>query len=253
MSTSPTLTIALFGATGGTGLSVLKNLLAANYTVRVLARTPSKLSNFSSNCPNLTIIKGDIRSLPSLKETLLSNGRVVDLVISAIGMVFQRQGLKFSSVDTYICEDGTRHIISALTELETKSKPDVQLPEGGTRLILLSTTGISETGRDIPVAMVPLYHWLLSIPHKDKKKMEDLVVASKRRFVIVRPSLLMDGKEQGMKKVRVGVATPGKKLDEGKLEIGYTINREDVGRWIVEKCVKEDGKNWEGKFVTLTY
>ncbi len=39
------------------------------------------------------------------------------------------------------------------------------------RVIAISSTGI-DNRRDIPVTMIPLYHWLLAQPHADKKNME---------------------------------------------------------------------------------
>jgi nucleoside-diphosphate-sugar epimerase len=167
-------TVAIFGATGGTGLSVLKNCLAAGHAVNVLARTPSKLTSLSSQYPNLHIIQGDIHSIPSVKETLLTpsstanrNERaVVDVVVSGIGMVLQRKGIHFTSADTSICETGTHNILAALSELESSSLAPV-IPTGGPKLVLLSTTGISSKSRDVPIAMLPLYHWLLAVPHAD--------------------------------------------------------------------------------------
>ena len=102
--------------------------------------------------------------------------------------------------------------------------------------------------------MIPLYHWILAVPHADKKKMEDLVVASGRKFVLVRPSLLFDGEAKGLDHVKTGIEIPGNK-EEGKHAVGYTIRREDVGKWIFEECVRDNKRwgKWEGKCVSLTY
>ena len=113
-------------------------------------------------------------------------------------MVLQRKGLSFGSRDPTICEDGTKAILSALLELEVEGKLSKE-----PSLILLSTTGISDK-RDIPVAMMPLYHWMLSMPHKDKKKMEDVMISGegrRRKWVLVRPSLLIDGEAKGLREV----------------------------------------------------
>lgn len=200
------------------------------------------------------MIKGDIRDIPSIKETLTTNNRIVDIAISSIGMVFRRQGFGFAPGDTHICEDGTKHILSALSEIEEEAK--IEVPNGGPQLVLLSTTGISDKGRDIPVAMVPLYHWMLSTPHIDKKKMENLVVHSGRKWIIVRPSFLGNGSGKGMGRIRTSTELPSASAEQQKaagVAIGYTIDREDVALWIVEECVKGDATKWEGKAVTLTY
>jgi hypothetical protein len=127
--------------------------------------------------------------------------------------------------------------------------------EKGPRLVFLSTTGISDAGRDIPLAMVPLYHWVLFTPHKDKKRMEELVVECERRWVLVRPSLLVDMRQKGPEFVRVGIEVPGVAIEKRveKKEVGYTITRADVGCWIYEECIKGDGGKWEGKMVSITY
>lgn len=240
---SPKPTVAIFGATGGTGLAALNLCLSAGHSVRVLARTPSKLSSLSAQYPNLSILQGDIHDIASIKETLLQDGKVVDVVISAIGMTLQMKGLSFKSLDPHICETGTRNIISALDSLPS--------PVNNPLLVLLSTTGISSKSRDIPLAMIPMYHWVLPVPHADKKKMEELVIESGRRWVLVRPSFLVDGEAKGLDGVRVGVDVPAEEKEE-KREVGYTIRREDVGLWIFEECIKGNKKDWEGKCVSLT-
>lgn len=116
--------------------------------------------------------------------------------------------------------------------------------------MLLSGTGITKTGRDIPLAMEPLYA-LLAVPHVDKQKMEELVVRSGRRWVLIRPSFMVDVKQRGLEAVRVGVEIPGEKVH--KRVIGYVVARADVGGWIFKECVKGDGGKWEGKMVSLTY
>jgi hypothetical protein len=254
MSSSTTTslpTIALFGGTAGTGLAFLKLALAAGYQINILARTPSKLSSLSSQYPNLHIIQGDIRSIAALKACLVINNRLVDVVVSSIGMALVRKGLGFTSEDQHICEEGTKCILQALGEVEAEGK--VTKSVNGPKFAVLSTTGISEKARDIPIAMVPFYHWVLHVPHADKKKMEEALKASGRRFVAVRPSFLIDGEPKGLEHVRT--STEGGEKD-GETAIGYVIKRDDVARWVFEECVRggeQKWNKWEGKMVTLTY
>jgi len=75
-------TIAIFGATGGSGSEILAAALNQGYLVRIMIRNPSKLSVLSlAEHPNLTVLKGDINSLETIKETV----RGADYVISAVG------------------------------------------------------------------------------------------------------------------------------------------------------------------------
>ncbi len=73
-------TVALLGATGMVGSYVLRETLARGYSVRVLARNPAKLEEFSGR---ITSVQGDARD-PAVVEELL---RGADVVISALGPV----------------------------------------------------------------------------------------------------------------------------------------------------------------------
>lgn len=87
--------------------------------------------------------------------------------------------------------------------------------------------------------MIPLYHWLLPIPHADKmmeKVLEAEVKGGEQEsviegFISVRPSLFANKPPVGVGSIRVGVERDGKS-DKGA--IGYSISREDVGGWIFE-------------------
>jgi NAD(P)H-binding len=294
MSSSTKPSVAIFGATGGTGLSTLRQCLASSLAVNVLVRQPSRLLSllsFTSAPPNLTMVTGSVRDASAVKSTLRNpDGSLVDIVISLIGFAPNpsAKGLSFDlfqGADRSICRDGTQLIVECIAELKAEagaatSSTSAALPTGaGPVLVVLSTTGISHVGRDIPLLVVPLYHMLLSPPHKDKRAMEDYLrslssttspssSASAQKWVIIRPSLLRgDGKgEPSKKKVRVGIEQNGK--FESKA-IGYSITREDVANWIYRNIIVTEGDGatgsgsggakgkggdeWVGKCVTLTY
>jgi hypothetical protein len=155
-----------------------------------------------------------------------------------------------------ICADGINIIIAALKQLQADgvltTKPAI---------VTISTTGIGKT-RDVPYLLVPLYHWVLAVPHKDKIEMEKtLAQASVEEnsplagFASVRASLLTDGSLQGADKVRSGwerhPSAEAEPVGPGPA-IGYTISRADVGNWIFEKIVKEKPENWAGKCFSIT-
>ena len=104
--------------------------------------------------------------------------------------------------------------------------------------------------------MVPLYHWLLAVPHADKKEMEALLAAEMTKrdgvrgisgYMCVRPSLLTDGGETELGKIKVGTGKEPK--------IGYTISRDDVGMWMFERGVKggNGAVKGRGDVVCITY
>jgi hypothetical protein len=100
---------------------------------------------------------------------------------------------------------------------------------------------------------------MLQVPHEDKKKMEALMLHGEgktRNWILIRPSFLAGGESMGMEKIRVSTETPDaspKEREKESVAIGYTINREDVGLWIFEECVRGNGAKWKRKMVTLTY
>ncbi len=66
------------------------------------------------------------------------------------------------------------------------------------------------------------------------------------KFVVVRPSLLTNGKAVGGWKVRVGT--------EERPVVGYMISREDVGVWIFENLVVGGGgEGFVGQKVSITH
>ena len=249
--------IAFYGATGGSTISALVPALKAGYdcTARKhptslnpttanrrpsVARNPSKLTAllFEHGVPpsaleaHLTISQGDIYNASDCKKPLTLNARTVDLVVSGIGV-------PPTGPEIIVCTTAANNILSAI--------PSLPLTASGKKplFIALSTTGVSNGPRDVPLLFAPLYHWFLANPHKDKRNMESAIAEQTDHFVIVRPSLLTNGKARGGNKIRVGT--------EEKPAVGYTISRDDVGLWMFENLVKGEGERYVGRRVTITY
>lgn len=228
-------------------------------------RNTSKLTDLlkSRNVPeeliqnHLNIVTGNVKDGNAISKTLFhtsfSSG-IADTIVSGIGgtPVFKPNPLRPTLDDPTICQDTTSIVLKTLksNEAANQTKP---------LFIVISTTGISDHGRDIPIAMIPLYHWLLPVPHADKKKMETLLAAEAQSkdsvvkgFVAVRPSLLTDGPLLGVEKVRAGTESQGRVAKEA---IGYTISRNDVGNWIYSVLVEEDASRdkFVNHFVGITY
>ncbi|KFY10367.1 hypothetical protein V492_05053 [Pseudogymnoascus sp. VKM F-4246] len=259
-------TIAILGATGGSALTVLVQTLQGGHDCIALVRTESKLTSLLTlrNVPDalikqhLKIVTGNVKDAESISKTLfhesLKNG-VVDIIVSGVGAkpVFMPNPLRPTLDDPTICQDATSTILKSL---RTMLKPNMKKP----LFVVVSTTGISDHGRDIPIAMIPLYHWMLPVPHADKKKMEKLLETEVHGpdsaiggFVAVRPSLLTDGDLLGVKAVRSDVEGEGTVAANA---IGYSISRSDVGNWIYTTLVNnEDGlrDSYVNHFVGITY
>lgn len=237
-------TVAFFGASTGVGLSALKHTLAAGYQCIALCRTPSKLTAIfpTETTPNLKIVQGNAHDVSSVSKCLQGeDGKLVDVVVSTIGGQFIMS--KLSIDDPEVCRKGAATLLEALAELRRS---------GTTRnphIIACSTTGLSRFGRDIPLAMIPFYHIVLKVPHEDKVIMDDRLIASQEAYTIVRASLLTDG--ESTKEIRVGIEDP--KTGRESKAIGYTISREDTGKWIAENLVLKRDAKYSNKIAMVTY
>jgi hypothetical protein len=251
----------------------------------LVARSPSKLRKLleeehkvPSNVidANLTIIQGSIKDIIPVKQTLAptsipesdttdaTSRQPAQIVLAGVGGKPYFQCSLTHPVtldDPKVCQEGMTIILRALRELRREAViTETQRP----LLVAISTTGLSQT-RDVPIALMGLYHWMLRIPHVDKKLMEGELARSSTEtgpdapiagFVIVRPTLLFDGDMLGMDKIRAGWETHPESVNAREAgapgpAIGYSIRRADVGLWIFESVVKNDG-NWTNKCVTLT-
>ncbi|KAI0913151.1 hypothetical protein F4823DRAFT_107852 [Ustulina deusta] len=237
-------TIAFFGASGGVGLAALKDTLKSGRQCVALCRNPAKLAAIlppESN-PNLNIIKGNAHDITAVSSCLLArSGVLVDQIISTIGGAFIAS--KMTIDDPEVCRNGMAVLLDALTNLRGDGAV------GKPQIIVCSTTGLSRFGRDIPIAMIPLYHYGLKVPHEDKVIMEDRLTSSGENFIIVRPSLMVSEKET-TKKVSVGIEDPktGRESDA----IGYTISKSDAGRWIAENLVLKKQAKYNQKITMIT-
>ena len=259
------LTIAFFGASGGCGHASLTAALAAGHTCIAQCRVPTKLDELKARYPDtLTVEQGNAHSVSEVSaclthvSPLTSQRQLVDAVNFSIGNKPDMKTMGFG--DPNVCEKGMRTLLEALSALRKDESVAATGPSGeGPLLSIVSTTGISQE-RDIPLLVLPFYHLALSTPHEDKRRMEELVLASRERFVFVKPSLLVDGGcGADSKTVRVGWMDARTGEVERK-EIGYTISRKAVGEWMYENILAKSGpaaggkKNqYQDKAVVLTW
>src|SRR5688572_11660953 len=72
--------IVVFGASGGTGLEVVKQALDAGHLITAFVRTPSKVP---IQHPNLTFIQGDVMDAAAVEKAIVGQ----EAVISVLGPV----------------------------------------------------------------------------------------------------------------------------------------------------------------------
>ncbi len=97
--------LAIFGATGRVGSTVLTYALSEGHTVRALARDASRIAPR----PGLTVIQGDIHDLAKVREVIAG----CDAVISGLG------GAGVEDPGTAQSQ-GMRNIVQAMTEVDVK-------------------------------------------------------------------------------------------------------------------------------------
>lgn len=231
--------IAFLGASTGVGLAALKNCLEAGYQCVALCREPKKLDHLTA--PNLRIIKGNAHNVENVSQLILApNGTLVDEIITTIGAKFSTSKMGMDQPD--VCEKGMDVLIEAIASLRKQGTT------GAPHITACSSTGVSKFGRDLPLLMVPLY-MSLKVPHADKIKMEDKLAASGEKFTVIRASLLTNGDSD--KVVRVGIEDP--KTGFESKAIGYTISREDAGKWVARNLVQDMDAAYLNKNVVITY
>ena len=132
--------VALIGATGFVGSSILKEALSRGHEVTAIARHPEKIKTQN----NLTIVKGDVMDTDKLSETLKGN----DVVVSAYnpgwtnpdiyneflkGSQSIQKAVKKSGVKRYIVNGGAGSLFLApnVQLIDTHEFPDEYKPGAG--------------------------------------------------------------------------------------------------------------------------
>jgi len=72
------MTVLIFGATGRTGIELIKECLANNINVKCYVRNPAKLNEFTDK---VQIIEGSINDYPKIQESVVG----VDCVMNVLG------------------------------------------------------------------------------------------------------------------------------------------------------------------------
>ena len=191
--------IAIFGATGRTGLPLVEQALAAGHQVVAFVRTPDKLTVKNDR---LTIVQGDVMNAADVNRAITPN---VDAVISVVAP------LKDSPKD--MLPTALRNIIAAMRM------------SGVRRLIYMTGAGV-DMPQDQPKLINHVIKFMLKTMAGDVLKQSEeaaeLVQASGLDWTIPRAPMLQDGPHTGKYRVGwVGVGT------------GPRLNRADAADFIL--------------------
>jgi len=164
--------VMIIGATGGTGRQLVQQALEQGHQVTAFVRDPSRLKIEHAN---LRVAKGDVLDYASVEAAM----RGQSAVLSALGH-------KRFFYPNKIQSDGMRNILRAMKACDVP------------RLICETALGIGNSvgrlGLPHTFFIMPL---ILAFYMWDKLRQEELIAASDRDWVIVRPGVLTNGEATG--------------------------------------------------------
>jgi putative NADH-flavin reductase len=171
--------IALFGATGRTGILIVFQALNQGHVVTAFVRDPSKVT---IRHDNLRIIQGDIMDVEKVRMAVEGQ----DAVLCTLGVDKNKPNTVLS--------EGTGVILQAMESVGVK------------RFICMSSAGIlgNDAGFWFGKVIMPLF---LKHVFEDKKRQVKVIEASNAEWVIIRPVGLTDSPKTNTCKVNSGIPT----------------------------------------------
>jgi len=163
--------LTIFGATGGTGLELVKQALERGHAVTAFVRNPASLAAHGAG---LAIATGDVHDLASVERAIQGQ----DAVLCALGS----RDLKKNMIRT----EGTANIIQAMKKAQVR------------RLTVVSAMGIGESWNSLSMINKLFLAVLLKNTLKDHAAQEAAVRNSGLAWSIVRPSGLTDAPRTGI-------------------------------------------------------
>ncbi len=192
--------IVVFGASGGTGIEVVKQALAADHEVTAIVRKPE---SFKFEAPNLRVVAGDALELQSFAPTLAGQ----DAVISAVGVSSLIESLKPMTFH----RDTVANIVAGMKASHVQ------------RLLCITSVGVHDNAK-APLYYKAIVHPLLSHKYEDMQHMENIVRESGLDWTIVRPASLNHGEWTGQYTMAV----------DTDLEKTGAISRADIADFLVK-------------------
>jgi putative NADH-flavin reductase len=171
--------IAVFGASGKTGILIVYQALNQGHQVTAFARQTSKVT---IQHKNLRVIQGDILEFEKVKMAVEGQ----DAILCALGVDKNKPNT--------ILSDGTKNIL------------DTMESSGVKRFICMSSAGIlgDDGGFWFGKVFMPLF---LRHVFADKRRQAKIIQESKADWVIVRPTGLTDAPKTNTYKVNLDLPT----------------------------------------------
>lgn len=192
--------VVVFGATGGTGQSVIQQALLAGHEVTAVARRPEA---FRLDHERLRVARGDVTHPASIEAVVVG----ADAVVSALGVGRSRS-------PTMLYSAGIASVIAAMRVV------------GVRRLLAVSAAGFAVDANDtlaLRLVVKPLLKRVLRHPYADMGRMEEAIVRSDLDWTLIRPARLTDRPGSGRYRTAVGANVRG----------GWSLPRADLASFIV--------------------
>jgi len=164
--------IAVFGATGKTGLEIVKQALEGGHNVTAFVRDPARLAIENKN---LSVVIGDVFNEASVAQAIKGQ----DAAVCALGA---GSDLKKTTVRA----NGTVNIIKGMKKNNVK------------RLMVVTAMGVGESWDTLSLVNKFFFAVLLKSSRDDHEAQEAAVKESGLDWTIIRPSGLVDTPRTGV-------------------------------------------------------
>ncbi len=195
--------VAVFGATGKTGMEIVSQALAKKHVVTVFARDPASLTlenETASLEDRLRFVSGDVFDLSAVKQAI----RGQEAVICSLG--------SNSLGKTTVRGQGTANIVLAMEE------------EHVDRLIVISAMGTGESWSSLSLTNKLFYATLLRSSRQDHEAQEAVVKKSSLNWTILRPSGLTD--EALTETYTIGENIVGESSQIARADVAHAVIKE---------------------------
>lgn len=208
--------IFIFGASGLTGIQVVREAYNAGYEVTVIVNDPE---NYVFNNTQIKIIEGDAFHPETFEDAL--NGK--DVVISCLGLNHQTTDALYSK--------GIKNIINAMKKAGMK------------RLICISLQEIEfakGTSASIIKNLLNLFQYMFQRCNPDILMLESIMLESNLNWTLIHPQNLLNGLKTGCYRTSINV----------KLTNPTSLTRRDLADFII--YYMDDEKFFQSK-VEISY
>ena len=203
------MNIAIFGATGKTGLEIVKQALEGGHNVTAFVRDPARLAIENKN---LTFVTGDVFDEAKVAQAIKGQ----DAAVCALGA---GSDLKKTTVRT----NGTVNIIKGMKKNNVK------------RLLVVTAMGVGESWNTLSAINKFFFAVLLKSSREDHEAQETAVKESGLDWTIIRPSGLVDTPRTGV--YDFGENIPAKTSKIARADVADLIlkamgDNTQIGKWL---------------------